>query len=962
MAGPDKRKLGNFIDLTEDNENEPPTKSSKSAIANNPASAGKRRAPLSSQSSWNDSGYSSSPSHGLSQHSQSERDSWLAASTQELDANALENVPSTNDDENEDSETYELYGNIDTKIVGVRYYNGRVTQGEYALVKREPGNVYDRNAIRIDNVMNNQIGHINRNMAAKLAPFLDCRDLVAEAVLTGEKGYYDCPIRLKLFGTSDPAAQAALKEKMQAARLPVNELIKAERERRRQEKEREKAMKAAKKVMGMKGGSKAGSSQENAPDQAEFANLSVPGPSDNPVNMDDIMGAAQNFDPRAIGQVVDNFSGGEDDLAALPMADQPMNLKTALLPYQRQGLQWMLERESPQLPTRGSKDTTQLWKHDQNGCYTNIATNFTTKQAPKLASGGILADDMGLGKTIQVISLIDAADPNRTQQPTLIVSPLSVMSNWRDQAEAHMNENSPLRTLIYHGPSRDARSPQDFAQYNLVITTYQTLAQEYMPSGKKSPAPIPRKEGLYSMNWRRLVLDEGHNIRNPKAKMAVAACAVEAASRWILTGTPIVNSLKDLHSHIKFLRLTGGLEKAEVFNAALMRPLRSGLATSAASLLRALIATICLRRLKDMKFVDLRLPELTSHKYPVKFLKHEQEKYDAFKSEAQGLLLEYQNKRQQKGEKAFSHLLEVLLRLRQTCNHWVLAKDRLQKLMEVLEENKIVALTPENKLALQSLLQVRIESQEECSICLDLLHCPVITACGHSFGQQCIERVIEANHKCPLCRAELKDTDSALVFPSNLGEDEGATDIDPDTSSSKIEALIKILRASAGKAGTKTVVFSQWTSFLDLIEPHLQKHGLAYCRLDGTMNAASRDHAIKSISVDPSCTVMLASLTVCSVGLNLASANQVILADSWWAPAIEDQAVDRVHRLGQTKPVTVFRLVMEGSIEERVLEIQAKKRELTNVAFGEGTSGRRKRGEEKVGRLRDIEMLLRSGK
>jgi SWI/SNF-related matrix-associated actin-dependent regulator of chromatin subfamily A3 len=95
---------------------------------------------------------------------------------------------------------------------------------------------------------------------------------------------------------------------------------------------------------------------------------------------------------------------------------------------------------------------------------------------------------------------------------------------------------------------------------------------------------------------------------------------------------------------------------------------------------------------------------------------------------------------------------------------------------------------------------------------------------------------------------------------------------------------------------------------------------------------------------------------VCSVGLNLVAANQVILSDSWWAPAIEDQAVDRVHRLGQTKKCSVFRLVMEGSIEERTLDIQAEKRKLMMMAFKEKDS---KRSKTKASRLGDVEKLLR---
>lgn len=304
----------------------------------------------------------------------------------------------------------------------------------------------------------------------------------------------------------------------------------------------------------------------------------------------------------------------------------------------------------------------------------------------------------------------------------------------------------------------------------------------------------------------------------------------------------------------------------------------------------------------------------------------------------------------------YSHILEVILRLRQVCNHWKLCQTRINRLMEMLETEKVVSLTPENVQALQSLLQLKIESQEACPVCLDALNEPVITACAHTFDYSCIEQVIERQHKCPMCRAEITDT-SSLVRPAvALGEDASALDVDPEDSSSKIEALIKILTAQGQAPDTKTVVFSQWTSFLDLIEPQLEKHGIQYARIDGKMNSTKRDAAMDALTNDPECTVLLASLNVCSVGLNLVAANQVILADSWWAPAIEDQAVDRVYRLGQKRPTTVWRLIMEGSVEDRVLEIQKQKRDLMSTAFREKNPNK---GDEKRSRLADLEKLLR---
>ncbi|KAI7518880.1 hypothetical protein KC331_g20658 [Hortaea werneckii] len=120
------------------------------------------------------------------------------------------------------------------------------------------------------------------------------------------------------------------------------------------------------------------------------------------------------------------------------------------------------------------------------------------------------------------------------------------------------------------------------------------------------------------------------------------------------------------------------------------------------------------------------------------------------------------------------------------------------------------------------------------------------------------------------------------------------------------------------------------------------------------MSAPRRDASLQALETDPSCTIMLASLGVCAVGLNLTAANQIILSDTWWAPAIEDQAVDRVHRLGQKRETRVWRLVMEESIEEKTLVVQSEKRKLMQLAFAEEG----KKARKKEGRMADIQKLL----
>jgi SWI/SNF-related matrix-associated actin-dependent regulator of chromatin subfamily A3 len=301
----------------------------------------------------------------------------------------------------------------------------------------------------------------------------------------------------------------------------------------------------------------------------------------------------------------------------------------------------------------------------------------------------------------------------------------------------------------------------------------------------------------------------------------------------------------------------------------------------------------------------------------------------------------------------YRHVLEVLLRMRQVCCHWKLCGARVTDLIALMESDGAVALTKENRAALQLLLQLNIDSREDCPICLEELHNPVITACKHVFGRECIEKTIQLQHKCPMCRAEVADAE-CLVHPAIEKEAEEDPDLDVETKSSKTEALMSILTASRRDPKSKVVIFSQWTSFLNIIQHQLTEAGMKYARIDGSMSAQVRDRAMTALESDPDTRILLASLSVCSVGLNLVTADTVILADSWWAPAIEDQAVDRVHRLGQTRPCTVWRLIMEDSIEERVLEIQAEKRKLVGKAFQE----KEKAGRQKTTRMGDILKLL----
>ena len=149
--------------------------------------------------------------------------------------------------------------------------------------------------------------------------------------------------------------------------------------------------------------------------------------------------------------------------------------------------------------------------------------------------------------------------------------------------------------------------------------------------------------------------------------------------------------------------------------------------------------------------------------------------------------------------------------------------------------------------------------------------------------------------------------------------------------SSKVKLLVETLEECVAE-GHKALVFSQWTSLLDLVEPHLRRSNLDFNRLDGS--TADRGAVVDRFQSSDGPPVMLLSLKAGGVGLNLTAADHVFLLDPWWNPAVEEQAADRVHRIGQDRPVFVYRLVAEDTVETRILELQERKRALADAALG----------------------------
>ncbi|EMS66005.1 Putative SWI/SNF-related matrix-associated actin-dependent regulator of chromatin subfamily A member 3-like 2 [Triticum urartu] len=328
----------------------------------------------------------------------------------------------------------------------------------------------------------------------------------------------------------------------------------------------------------------------------------------------------------------------------------------------------------------------------------------------------------------------------------------------------------------------------------------------------------------------------------------------------------------------------------------------------------------------------------------------------------------------------YANILLLLLRLRQACDHPLLVKghqsvfkgDGSIEMAKQLSKERVIDLL------------ARLEVSALCAVCRDTPEDAVVAMCGHIFCYQCIyERITTDENMCPVpnCRNTLS-TES--VFSSGTlkicisgktsthaiassSADDGLSSISQSSYiSSKIQATVDILNSIINMhaltdsdtiesnpnrvSPVKAIVFSQWTGMLDLLEFSLNSNLIQYRRLDGTMSLNSRDKAVKDFNTDPEVIpltqlvsfatsgqsadimlldvfffqvrVMIMSLKAGNLGLNMVAACHVILLDLWWNPYAEDQAIDRAHRIGQTRPVTVSRLTITDTVEDRILSLQ----------------------------------------
>lgn len=710
--------------------------------------------------------------------------------------------------------------------------------------------------------------------------------------------------------------------------------------------------------------------------------------------------------------VFDSLSRSED----LPAVDPPASILTPLLKHQRQGLYFMLTRELLREQQEKEEGMVSFWQTKLTATgqkvFSNVITGHTQKPPPQDTRGGILADMMGLGKTLSILSLIasttDAAhawqlsDPTqvpnheihhernnvlgsqptlgltnvtRNVKSTLIVCPLSTVTNWEEQLKQHVDPNS-LSYYIYHGPNR-IKDAAMLAEFDIVITTYGSVSNELSSRRKGKEGRYPLEE----VGWFRIVLDEAHMIREQNTMQFKAICRLQSNRKWAVTGTPVQNRLDDLAALLAFLRLEPFHDKGK-FSRYIVEPFKA-CDPDIVPKMRVLVDSVTLRRLKDK--IDLPPREDLVTKL---FFNHEERKiYDMFARNAQDRVKVLANAGREKGlgGNTYIHILKAILRLRLLCAH---GKD-------LLNENDLTALrgmTAEMAIAIDddddedgpslshqkahemfSLMQdTNNDACIECSRKLssvdnsnmdsesqeDILG--FMTPCFHVICQSCIKTYqIRAREllfpgqlsgTCPICSAHVRFEFVQLNRMDIEAEHNGLPQRKPKASQkhfdryegphTKTKALTEDLlkskaesEANPSEPPVKSVVFSGWTSHLDLIELALKAAGITFTRLDGTMARSARTAAMDKFREDDSVHVILVSIMAGGLGLNLTSGSNVYVMEPQFNPAAEAQAIDRVHRLGQKRPVRTVRYIMHDSFEEKMVELQEKKMKLATLSI-----------------------------
>ncbi|KAI9688916.1 MAG: hypothetical protein M1822_001273 [Bathelium mastoideum] len=501
-----------------------------------------------------------------------------------------------------------------------------------------------------------------------------------------------------------------------------------------------------------------------------------------------------------------------------------------------------------------------------------------------------------------------------------------------------------LNTVKFHGNRRET-NPRALSVADVVLTTFSTLIKDYQ-----------KQKVLHHVAWFRIILDEAHWIRNQETVQFRAVNALDADRRWCLTGTPFHNKLEDWGALVRFLKIDPfhGKSAKAIFSRYVIDPLFSDDDDPYRNF-RKVLRLVCLRRKEqdhsklvahyETARVELRPDERALYEKVI-----EQAQTDADLLASSGT-----SSSAQKYMKTFA----LILQLRMICvlgSSWGSLK----------VSNLCVAGEP---MAFQS--QTGDEYTQGCDACqnkesLSLLKgmtfCPGCSrmlrdsGTGSPIGNLQVSQSSESSSPFPI------DTDVEAEFLENqVSTKTGALQpfsrqgcsserFSSERCSSKISAVVQNICHNIGHS--KSIVFSYWKRPLDVLGDMLRLQAINFVRIDGNVPISERQRQLEAFRERPEVSTLLMTFSTGAVGLNLSCANCIHIVEPQWNPTIEEQAIARALRLGQTRDVTVIRYVVEKSVEKNILEFQRRKQRLSSLAFDED------RQESVSDKLQELRFIL----
>ncbi|KAL4978412.1 SNF2 family N-terminal domain-containing protein [Aspergillus desertorum] len=556
---------------------------------------------------------------------------------------------------------------------------------------------------------------------------------------------------------------------------------------------------------------------------------------------------------------------------------------------------------------------------------------------------GILADEMGLGKTLQAISLIAFFKEHNVSGPFLISAPLSTVSNWVDE---FARWTPGIKTVLYHG-SKDERAQlrrkfinlrdQKNADFPVVCTSYEICMND--------------RKFLAQYQWRYIIVDEGHRLKNMNCRLIKELLSYNSANRLLITGTPLQNNITELWSLLHFLlpEIFNDLDSFQNwfdFSSVLDNNGQTDLIErrkrTLVSTMHSILKPFLLRRVKTD--VETALPK-----------KREYILYAPLTNEQKDLYREILNGtgRQYLEEKATERLMaknEKISRpgsLKRSVSSSVASTPNKSVRSSRDSTPGSRASSMRRRKAPQSYKDI---SDREFNLKLRKLEQGFeddldIEESIDESEQEEIERantiklakreIAQKKMQNPVMQARL-----ACNSPHNFywpwAEDPSSIDETLVTASGKMLLLDRLIPSLLNK-GHKILIFSQFKTQLNILQDwatHLRSWNC--CRIDGAISQADRQAQIKAFNTEKDYKIFLLSTRAGGQGINLVAADTVILFDSDWNPQQDLQAQDRAHRIGQTKPVIVYRLATKGTVEQTLLEKADSKRRLERLVIQKG--------------------------